>query len=351
MPAVPAARLLPVARAGLPELADGFLARPAEDFFASRLWYDTVLAHALPEQATPLLALCGEAGMVPLLRPPRGPLRALTTPYSLAFRPLLAPGADAAAVGEALGRALRLGRPVQLDLLDPAAPGLDGFRAGLARAGLQVLAYDHVANWHEPLVPGAGWEAYLAARDPALRTTIGRKTRRAERALALEIVTAPGTALDAALGAYETVRAASWKPFEPFPDFDRHLLAAAAQADVLRLGVLRRQTDSQPVAAQYWIIDSHGTRATVLKLAHAESAKPLSPGTVLTAWMIRQLIEEDGVTELDFGRGDDGYKSLWVGRRRQRIGLILADARHPAGLLAIARQAAGRLRRRLRGGA
>lgn len=34
--------------------------------------------------------------------------------------------------------------------------------------------------------------------------------------------------------------------------------------------------------------------------------------------MIRYLPERDGVTELDFGRGDDGYKALragmcWVG--------------------------------------
>jgi hypothetical protein len=67
--------------------------------------------------------------------------------------------------------------------------------------------------------------------------------------------------------------------------------------------------------------------------------------------MIERLIEEDGVRELDFGRGDDGYKGLWVSRRRQRIGVLVADPRHPAGLLALARHGAGRLRARLRGAA
>ena len=83
----------------------------------------------------------------------------------------------------------------------------------------------------------------------------------------------------------------------------------------------------------------------MLKLAHAEAARAASPGTVLTALLIRHLLEEDGVQELDFGRGDDDYKRLWVGTRRQRIGLILADPLHPMGLVALARQVVGRWRR------
>lgn len=342
MPADPA-RLLPVDAAGLPPWADRLLAAPGEDFFASRTWFDTLLAHALPEGAQPVLA-AGQGGALPLLRA-RGRLAALTGPYALAYRPLLEPGADPERAGAAIGRVLR-GAPVTLDLLDPEAPGLAAFRAGLRTAGLRALPFEHVGNWHERLAQGAGWDGYLAARPPTLRTTIARKLKRAGP---FSLVSTPGPALEAAATAYETVRAASWKPFEPFPAFDRALLRAAAAAGVLRLGVLG--TESQPLAAQYWILDAGGRRATVLKLAHAEAAKPLSPGTVLSALMIRHLIEEDAVRELDFGRGDDEYKRLWVGARRQRIGLVLADPRHPLGLLAIARQAAGALRRRLRAAA
>lgn len=334
-------------------LADRFLDAPAPgggDFFATRAWFDTLLAHALPQDVEPVLLVCGETGMLPLMRR-AGRLSSLTSPYSLSWRPLLAP-ADACAAqatGVAFGRLLRLSLPVRLELLDPEAPGLAIFRAGLGKTRIVARAFDHVGNWHEVLAPDVSWKTYLGSRPPTLRSTVDRKLKRAGRELRFELVTEPGSQLERGISAYETVRAMSWKSFEPFPKFDAALLRAAAAIGALRLGVMRQATDAQPIAAQYWIIDQGGQRATVLKLAYAQAARAASPGTVLTALMIRHLLEEDGVRVLDFGRGDDDYKQAWASRRRQRIGLILADPLHPAGLAALARQAASGLRRRLGG--
>ena len=288
--------------------------------------------------------------LLPLLRS-RGRLSALTSPYTLDWRPLPAPGADPAALreaGRALGRMLRGRAPVVVDTLDPAAPGLGPLLEGLAEARLRPLPFGHAGNWHEALTPGTGWETWLAARPPALRNTVARKLARAAREARFELVAAPCAALEAGIAAYEAVRAASWKPDEPFPALDAALLRAAAAAGALRLGLLRG-ADGAPLAAQYWILDRGGRRATVLKLAHAEAARAASPGTVLTALMVRALLEGDGVAELDFGRGDDAYKRDWVTQRRQLMGYVLADPLHPAGLLAILRQAAGGMRRRWRG--
>jgi len=340
------ARLLPIPRTGLPAAAAPCL--DDADLFASRLWFDVTLAHALPAEAEPLLAL-GEGVALPLLRQ-SGRLAALATPYSLTWRPLFAAGVDPEAAGRAIGRIFRRGPPVRLDTLPPEAPGLEPFLRGLAGAGLRLRRYDHFGNWHERLAPGTGWEGYLAARPPELRTTIGRKTRRAAREYRFERITEPGAALEAGIAAYEAVRAASWKPYEPFPDFDGHLLRAVAATGQLRLGVLRRAADDAPVAAQYWVLDHQGRRATVLKLAHVEAEKAGSPGTALSALMIEGLLEDDQVSELDFGRGDDPYKRAWVAERRPRIGVLLVDPLHPAGLVALGRHAAGRLRRRVRGG-
>jgi hypothetical protein len=335
-------KLQPFPRGG-PDAAC-FAAPGSGDVFATRLWYDTVLGGALPAGARPVLATAGPVAL-PLLQQGRR-LSSLTTPYTLLWRPLVAPGADAAslhAAGRALGTLLRLRPPTRLEAMAPD-PALDPLLDGLRAAGLHIQRYAHFGNWHEALPAGTGWAAYLEARPPALRTTIRRKLARAGRELAFETLAAPGPALDAGIAAYETVRAGSWKPHEPFPDFDAALMRAAAGAGLLRLGVLRR--DGAPVAAQYWLVD--GGRAFLLKLAHLESERAASPGTALTALMIRDVLDRDGATELDFGRGDDAYKRLWVTERRQRIGVMLTDPRHPLGLVELARQAAGALRRRLR---
>ncbi|SHJ92659.1 Acetyltransferase (GNAT) domain-containing protein [Roseomonas rosea] len=329
---------------GLPGWCNRFLARPEDDFFASRAWYDTVLRHALPAGAEPLPLAPGDAALWPLLRL-GGRSRALTTPYTIVWRPLPAPGAVPPALqsaGLAFGEALRHRPPVLLDALDAEAPGLAPLLDGIRAAGIMALPHDHFGNWTEALPPGQDWDGYLASRAPSLRATVLRKMLRALRSMGFELLQEPGPALEEGIAAYESVRARSWKPDEPFPAFDGALMRAAARAGRLRLGVLRL-ADGTAAAAQYWIVSGGG--ATLMKLAHDEAERATSPGTVLTALMIAHLIEEDEVRHLDFGRGDDPYKALWVRRRRQRIGMLLVDPRHPAGLLAVGRHLAGRLRR------
>lgn len=347
---VPSSRLLPLSPGdALPGWCDRFLDPPGgADAFGGRAWYDTTLVHALPPDTEPVLAVLNDAAILPLSRV-GARLTSLTTPYTLSWRPLTAPDADAAALrsaGRALGRLLRFRPPARLEALAEDAPGLPDLLGGLRASGLALRRYDHFGNWHEVLPPGLDWAGYLATRPPALRTTIGRKLARAGRELAFERLGAPGPALEAGIAAYEAVRAGSWKPDEPSPAFDAALMRATAAQGTLRLGVLRRRTDGRAVAAQYWVLG--GGRAWLLKLAHLESERASSPGTALTATMIRGLLDEDGVRELDFGRGDDPYKRLWVGQRRQRAGMLVIDPLHPAGLLALARQAAGRGRHWLR---
>jgi CelD/BcsL family acetyltransferase involved in cellulose biosynthesis len=150
--------------------------------------------------------------------------------------------------------------------------------------------------------------------------------------------------LETGIDAFESVYARSWKEPEPFPLINPAQMRAAASLGALRLGVW--WIDGTVAAAQFWIV-RHG-QATVLKLAHDEAFKTHSPGTVLTAWMIRHMIENEAVTALDFGRGDDPYKRDWVANRRQRIGLVLINPLTPRGLLALAHHGLGRIRARLR---
>lgn len=344
----PCARFVPLAAPRLPDWCDAWLAAPRADFFAGRAWYDTVLAEAIPAGAQPVLAVCGagDAVLLPLLRQ-GGRLRSLVTPYTIGWGPLLqAPHADAAALrqaGLAFGRLLHRHAPARFAAMNPDAAGVAALLDGVRAAGVSIARFRHFGNWRAPLRPGDGWDGYLAARPSALRATIRRKAARAGRFTAY---THPGPALETGIAAYRTVRARSWKPAEPFPDFDPALMRAAAAIGALRLGVMWG-ADDQPIAAQYWVVS--GGHACVLKLAHDEAAKAASPGTTLTAIMIRGLIEQDAVTELDFGRGDDAYKQLWAGERHERFGVTLTDPWHPAGWVELARQAAGHGRRWLRG--
>lgn len=195
----------------LPEWCDSFFAPvDAGDFFASRLWYETAIAHAIPPESSPALLVCGDAMLLPLLQMGRNRC-ALTTPYSLSWRPLLGPGGtgQAAAAGIAAAPLLRGLPPMRLDSLDGAAPGLKPFLAGLSSSGLILLHYGHFGNWHEPIQPGLDWAGYLLSRPPALRNTIRRKLERARRIYRWERITEPGPGLDRGIAAYEAVRARS----------------------------------------------------------------------------------------------------------------------------------------------
>ncbi len=333
------------ASVALPDLPATLLA--GAPFQSGAAWWHCVQAAALPAGARPLFLLAEDggrpAGLLPLCDGADG-LTGLVTPYTCLFQPVLAPDADPVAVGHAFARACAAWPVLRLDALDAGWPGWRGLLAGFSDAGWRAAWFDSFGNWHGAAADG--WPAYLAARPGALRETIRRKLPRAERdpAFSFALARRPD-AVAAALAAYEEVYRRSWKPAEPYPEFAAAFVAAAAAAGVLRLGVLRR--DGAPLAAQYWTVEDvagRGRVATVLKLAHDETAKAASPGTMLTAWMIRALLAE-GVTALDFGRGDDPYKRLWVGERRQRGGLILAQPWRPRGALALAGQQLARMRR------
>lgn len=315
--------------------------------FNSTAWWRNVLAHGILPGSEPFFLLCllGDtpAALFPMRTGGRGWQFALTTPYTCLYQPLLHPDLDAAsrrAVFSVFARFCRGSAITWLDALDASWPYLPEWAACARAAGLIVLRFDAFGNWHER-VAGQRWHDYLAARPGPLREIIRRRFRRTEREATAGFRLITGSAeIEAGIAAYESVYARSWKEPEPFPRFNAGLMRIGGAAGWLRLGVFH--LGDRPVAAQFWTVEN-GV-ATVLKLAHDQAFKAWSPGTLLTAWMVRRLLDEERVAEIDFGRGDDSYKQGWARQRRQRVGLILANPLHPRSLPLLVRHAIGRLR-------
>jgi CelD/BcsL family acetyltransferase involved in cellulose biosynthesis len=318
----------------------------AAGLFAGRDWWNVVLAHAMPAGTVASFVGIRSGGKIVALLPmllAAGRLGSLTTPYTCLYTPLFAAGLDQPARVDAMaafGGFCRTYGVVRIDALPAEWDGLDDLEAGVRRAGLRVLRFDHFGNWSED-VAGLGWSPYLSGRFGTLRETIRRRLRRAEKLPdgRFDLFTQPAQ-MDRAVEAFESVYRRSWKDAEPFPTFNAALMRAMAEAGLLRLGVWSIGTE--PVAVQLWVVKDG--RATVLKLAHDEAFKAHSPGTVLTALMLRHLLDQEHVTAIDFGRGDDAYKQGWTITRRQRIGLLLVNPWRPAGAAALLRHGAGRIR-------
>lgn len=325
-----------------------FAANPG--LFNSPGWWRNVLAFGLHQGDQALFLLCRlgstPVALLPLRRHAGGKLSALTTPYTCLYQPLLASGLNAVeqrSVFAAFTRFCRRVAYMRFDALAAENPALAVWEDAARSEGLVVVRFDCFGNWFER-VAGPDWHAYLASRHGALRETIRRRLRRAERdSISFEVVRSP-QGVEAGIVAYEQVYARSWKEPEPFPHFNAGLIQLGAGAGWLRLGILRNE--KRPIAVQLWSVEQ-GV-ASVHKLAHDEAFKPLSPGTVLTACMLRHLLDEEHVAEIDFGRGDDEYKRGWAGQRRQRIGIILANPLRPAGAAVWLRHMAGQTHKVIR---
>lgn len=344
MPAAPSLGLF----SGLDELpADArslFATGRRCDFALGWEWFRNVVENGLPADARPCFAVLSR-GQIPLAILPlqgdrKGGLAGLTNCYTCVYRPLIAedapPCETARLLGRELGRLCR-GRPVvRLDALPVEWTAIDAFVAGVSEAGLAVRRFANFGNWHH-VFAGQSWQQYLSSRPGSLRELIRRKTKHAIRAgrLDFEIVSGPAD-LCRGIAAFEAVYGRSWKPPEPHPRFIPGLMREAAGTGALRLAIAWRA--GIPVAVQLWVVA--GGCATVMKLAHDEAHAALSPGTLLTAWAVEGLLR-DGIEMIDFGRGDDDYKRLWAGTRRQRIGVLVLDRRRPRGLFELALHDAG----------
>lgn len=294
-------------------------------------WWQGLAEHC---GLVPLLVVArdgDDAAVLPLQRV-NGHLSGLANWYSFRLRPVSSPGSDAAGLLTALARDLgRHAARVTLSGLPQEDGSADLTEAAFRKAGWIALREACDSN-HVLHVEGRSYDDYLAGRPGPLRTTLKRKTGK------VDVRILSGFDADA-WSDYEDIYGESWKPSEGSPDFLRGFAQAEGAAGRLRLGLA--YAEGRAIAAQMWTVE--GGVAFIHKLAHREEAKPLSPGTVLSAALFRHVIDEDKVDLVDFGTGNDGYKRDWMEDVRPRYRLDMLRPGAPQNWPFLARRALKRL--------
>jgi hypothetical protein len=290
----------------------GQLSRDAQPSLFNRIdWLKRVLRYARTSK-TPLIARAASDGKLAWLflkYSGNGQLKGLANWYSFAYRPIFAGAPDDARkllMLKAITKRIRKMRnPPSRISLSPVPRG-DGSSDLLSRAFKRsgwVVFTDQVSTSWTANVAGLSFDDYWAARPGQLRSTYKRKNGKAD----FEVIIYDQFD-DAAWDEFEAVYAGSWKPEEGAPAFLRETAIFESAAGCLRLGICR--LDGAAVAAQYWTVE--GGTAYIHKLAHRESTRELSPGTILSRALFQHVIDQDKVDIIDFGTGDEPYKADWM---------------------------------------
>jgi hypothetical protein len=278
----------------------------------------------------PLVVQAGDAAM--MLTPASGRIEPLRNWYAFTWRPR----GDNPLLLAAIALALRA-RTHRVTLWP--VPDEDGsatrlaaaFRASGWRVAVEACDHNHVLP-----VAGRSFAEYWADRPGSMRTTLKRKAKH----VSVEIHDSFEPAVWAE---YEAIYAESWKPEEGDPALLRRFAEAEGGAGRIRLGIAR--AGGEAVAAQFWTVEN-GV-AYIHKLAHRESAKPLSAGTTLSAALFERVIDDDRVELVDFGTGNDAYKRDWMELDRPRYRIDALDPRQPSAWPALGKRAIHQLARAL----
>ncbi len=342
--------------AGLDDLPVDLLAAlvvaEAADFQAGPDWYQLLCATAVAADERAWVHVLRRDGMVKaalpvLLQPARwgADMRALANFYTTRFTPPLADDLRLEDLTLLL-RDLRTQGPrasqIHLAPMDKSGRAYGLLGSALRRAGYVTFEYFCFGNWYLPVT--ADCDTYMAARPGEVRSTLRRMSRRFAQAGGRIELVGPTGDVEAAVAAYLAVYEKSWKQPEPFAEFMPSLIRLCARKGWLRMGMAWMA--DKPIAAQLWVV-AHG-KASIFKLAYDSAHASLSPGTILTANLMRHVMEVDQVREVDYLTGDDAYKQAWMSHRREMWGIVGYDPRQLRGAaLAIRELSARTLKRAL----
>ena len=306
--------------------ARGELDRAAQPSLFNRIeWFHSTYVHSAPLGQPLIVRARAEGSDCWLFFVERGGhAKALASWYTLSFQPVFTGDpSETTKFALLLASARRLSKRLSSITLAPM-PEADAALVCRAfdRARWVTSSHEATVNW-TVATDDLTFEDYWAQRPGELRSTVKRKAAK------FGVETQIFNSFDGnAWAAYEMIYAASWKPEEGSCAFLRNMALTESAAGTLRMGLA--SIAGEPVAAQLWTVENG--HAIIHKLAHLESAKEQSPGSVLTAALFDHVITQDRVSLVDFGTGDDRYKSDWMDSRVPLYTVRLFNPRRPSGL-------------------
>lgn len=307
--------------------AAGALDREAQPCLFDRLdWLETLHRMALRERIPALLRGSEQSRQcwMPMMAVGGGQLMALANWYNFSWRPVFS-GAESEVQKLALLRAMAEAAPIHARRITLSPLPEEDHSASLLHTAFEqsgwvvfreVCDQNHVLN-----VRGRSFDTYWEDRPSRLKNTVKRKSKSGMVSIRIDREFDAESWRD-----YECVYARSWKPSEGSPEFLKQIAQREAEAGALRLGLA--YIDGEPVAAQFWT--SENGKALIHKLAHDERHMQASPGTLLSAALFQHVIDVDHVDLIDFGTGNDAYKSEWMEEVRERYRLDMFWPNHPA---------------------
>ena len=214
---------------------------------------------------------------------------------------------------------------IDLQQVRPGAVALRGMEPAASGPSVRTAVWTGETCPYLPLAPT--WDAFRATLGKKLRQNVGYYARALEKQYLVDYRVADAETLEADLDEFFELHQRRWNqrwlPGAFASRQARHFHADVAKS-LLRSGNLRLHTltlDGEVRAALYCFQKG---RVCYYYLGGFEpSMARLSLGTVLTAHAMRHSIEQDGATEFDFLRGNEGYKYRWgaLDRYNSRLSL------------------------------
>ena len=305
-----------------------------DSIFFSAFWFNNLVTHTI--HATDKILWIGIKStsdepllLLPLVQSPNrlfqcNKLSGLANYYTTLFEPLQTfdePQQLAMAIEQIVTTICQLKWDlIDLHPLNPSSPIYPVLIDAFIKKNKHVTQYFMYGNWYF-LPKGQSFADYWSTRPGQLKNTIKRKTNKLKtKQIEYRIAQHPDE-VELAVRLFQQIYHASWKRDEPHPGFIPGLAKVAAEKGWLRLGLLF--IDHQAAAAQLWLTITK--TAYIYKLCQNPIFDQYSPGSLLTAHLMKHVIDTDKVSKVDFLSGDDHYKKDWMSHREELWGLQIAN--------------------------